>query len=269
VTCFTNGDNKTINSDYFVQDRVSGELEKRARALNMPEKEVQLPSPADFVRLYSFRKTLRAYEMDNLGLEDCGHVYYGNGLSIPERISQGQVWKDSIAADHGEYTHRLQWLAIHYFLTEKVGFKKDQFKSFYQSTIRAGTAKMRNNSEEQEAHLWDFLVDCFDVGAKNIGQRDQVQAVKEYMLSDSFRSPNVTTGILQVCPQTPFIRSYLVSTRAKLQLIAQVSQKTGLTTNIQQQGLNKYRREKMLARGITPLDGKDPKQDLVFIDPPK
>ncbi len=203
----------------------------------------QVPSQEQLTRQVHFRKLLIAMETV-LGLQDHHRVFWGNvpGAMFTHMIRTMEVWKDSISLAHGEYTHRLQWLAIwkHFDLTA------DNFRDLYTNTTFLTVQSMMGLVQEPQS-LWTFLVDCFPViGANGAAAAnapaDMAAGLNTHVVSDSFRSPtNLTKKLFSTEAQTPLITGYLRSSKAKLQL------KMGQNGSYQEP-LQPYRRRRLAAK---------------------
>jgi hypothetical protein len=200
--------------------------------LNRPD----LPDQ-EFVRRYHFGKTLREIE-SQFGFSNTGKIFTGF-VPVPtfiEMIQNMETWRDSIAFDHGEYTHRLQWMAIVFHFN----YSRARLRDLYVGTQKKAVApgKMLDSANrERDVYLWDFVVDCFSSVSVNV--YDANGMIETHIVSDSFRSPNNFTRYFRTCPETPFLRNYLNSSRAKL-AIANAQQG-------QLEGLGKYRRTRLQA----------------------
>ena len=163
-------------------------------------------------RLFSFAKPLAELEHEWLGLIDRRRTFIGfvPDVTFLEMVDAGEVWKDSLSDKHGEYTHRLQWLAFASALKQP----KDTLNAMYKGSIVKSKAKMRDGKLRDTTLLWDFLVDCFPA----TGLFNAKTSLKTHVVTDSFRSPRITTESLEATTKTPFITSYLRSSKAKLEL---------------------------------------------------
>ncbi len=103
------------------------------------------------VRRFSFRKLLIALEKEFLGFTDHGLILTED-VTIAKYLRSCEVWKDSIGIQHGEYTHRLQWLAI------AIKFKWD--KSLLATLYKGSSATLKKAAYEcfGAASLPDFLI---------------------------------------------------------------------------------------------------------------
>src|SRR5690606_24282300 len=127
-----------------------------------------------------------------------------------------ETWKDSIAQDHGEYTHRLQWLAAQIGLE----FPLERIKHLYKyATSHEPTMMARNNGKNDKTFLWDLLVDVFQNNGVYKATVDMKTLVDVAVVTDSFRSPNhVTLALTQGSMDTPFMTAYMHSSLAKVQI---------------------------------------------------
>ncbi|HJR30686.1 MAG TPA: LirA/MavJ family T4SS effector [Pseudomonas sp.] len=90
-------------------------------------------------------------------------------------------WKDSIAADHGEHSHSLQWLVI---ARELNGQTTSMAHELYSRSVDY----YRRDGRNLTTTLWETLVDCFP----SIGGGAKVGSTT----TDSYRSPNNVTRLL-------------------------------------------------------------------------
>jgi hypothetical protein len=198
------------------------------------------------VRKFHFHRLLRAIEakykfvdnglilMDDLDGPRFGHI-----------LSQGEVWKDSIAATHGEYTHRLQWLAV----ADHFRFSKEEVMRLYKGSSNQIRSKYSAYYDEKNlpntkyaSSLWNFLFDCFAKSADapviwdgtispvalKADRSSKVLADDEVALlgilracgrSDSFRSPLNVTDMLRTDATMGLLHAYLSSSQIKTPLI--------------------------------------------------
>ncbi len=140
-----------------------GEVERRAK--QAPQLRLSGNDKRDGtgnVRFYSFAKPLRSLEA-RFGLSDMGRTFIGFVLDVTftEMVGKCEVWKDSISRNHGEYTHRLQWMMI----VGMLNLTKDVTQALYTNSVKVSAFPMKDNSGKDRATttLWDFLVDCFSI----------------------------------------------------------------------------------------------------------
>jgi hypothetical protein len=181
--------------------------------------EKDLVETVPTMREVAFRKALREVELEKCGFIDKGRVFIGfvSPQFFRSVVSAKETWKDSIAADHGEYTHRIQWLTIAVGLElsfEKVGH-------LYSHAVDPEPVKMgRNRGDPADTYLWDVLVDSFQNNGKYKDHPNAAELFQEAVVTDSFRSPNILNVFLlrDSAGRTPFLTAYLHSSLAKVQI---------------------------------------------------
>jgi len=212
--------------------RPSDAVRNKIRAeVGQPGPPADIPDES-FIRTLHFGKTLREVEA-MFGFVNKGRVFTGfvPDDTFREMVRDMETWKDSIAFDHGEYTHRLQWMAIAFHFN----FPNARLKQLYTSSVPPGSERadfIESRGDPKPKTMWDFVVDCFS--SVTADHYDPIPAVRTRIVSDGFRSPNVFTRYFRDCPDTPFISKYLHSSRAKLQL----------TADDKFEGLTAYRRRR-------------------------
>jgi len=187
------------------------------------------------VRRFRFRKLLAALESQKLGLKDSGTVYTDD-VKIAPVLRAGEVWKDSIGFDHGEYTHRLQWLAI------KCHFDWDQTtclrlykgtsatlkRSVYQA-FGYGSIDQVPDADAQMAlpvNVWAFLFDgreprgnatqCWPTAPVSVQSGKEHEAYRFAGRTPSCRSPAFLNRILKAGAEFGLIHAYLAASSIKL-----------------------------------------------------
>src|SRR5262249_14108202 len=105
-----------------------------------------------FVRKVRFGRALRSVEAA-LGLTDQGHVFTGFGADtdVVSLVAKGLVWKDSISPNHGEYTHRLQWLAVAFGV---MGFDGKKFLAAYTGSAKHSATMKDSGGKDRTVYLW-------------------------------------------------------------------------------------------------------------------
>lgn len=104
-----------------------------------------------------------------------GFSNYANGIVMAgytspgvfvSYVENGAFWKDAVSANHGEYSHSLQWLML--ALARKEGALPGTTAMTYlfkQSVAYRSKDKFAMPGRDPGViYLWDFLVDCFDFG---------------------------------------------------------------------------------------------------------
>ena len=218
-----------------------------------PKEENIALDKGKFLRKLSFRKPLQELETKLCGFIDKGRVFTGfvSDKFFAEVLQNLETWKDSIAQDHGEYTHRLQWLAAQIGLN----IPMDRIKHLYKNATSHEPTMMRGNSGEEEkskAFLWDLLVDVFQNNGQFKTQTDMKKLLPVAIVTDSFRSPNhVTLALTQGSMKTPFMTAYMHSSLAKVQIAYVGQKKTPKPENF-----GDYRRRRVLENNKIDLDKK-------------
>ncbi len=229
-------------------------------------------TPDVFVRKFHFQRLLKALEQP-FGFLDQNRILMGNlqGTAFADILKAGEVWKDSIAPTHGEYSHRLQWLAIAYhFQVDRGGltaFSAADIIRLYKGSANAMRSKYTEYyatdnaaGKEVASSLWNFLFDCFAQshdaptiwsGTVNVvdltGDRrikvlnaDELvfaQTLRACGRTDSFRSPLNVTTLLRTDTTMGILHAYIACSQLK----------TGLN-NQNPQGLPAYRKERLTAK---------------------
>ncbi len=188
------------------------------------------------VRRFEFRPLLRVLEAE-VGFVDNGRIMFGDpgGPEFGIVLRAGEVWKDSIAFAHGEYTHRLQWLAISEHFKRVSGWDgptvvrlykcaANPVKSIPKQAIQAAWAADKTVSLSEA--LWNFLVDCFPTNAQAPNQFEPANALaadeagnpltyKYAGRTDSYRSPDTVMKLLKTNSTMGLIHAYVLSSYMK------------------------------------------------------
>lgn len=202
------------------------------------------PNPAEYrlisedlmIRTFRFRPLLQELERTLLGTTDNGRVMFGDpgDTEFGKVLRAGEVWKDSIAFNHGEYTHRLQWLAIakhfegQYAQSTMLRLYKcsgNPIKSAVRGTIEG--LQLADKKVTISGALWNFLVDCFPTNDQNglsfcpdapiTGSATTDPNTFKYAgRADSFRSPDRVMAMLRKETGMTIIHSYVTSSYIKI-----------------------------------------------------
>lgn len=187
------------------------------------------------VRKFRFRKLLAALEAEKLGLEDCD-IVYTEDVKISNVLLTGKVWKDSIGFDHGEYTHRLQWLAIQcHFDWDKAtclrlyrGTAATLKASVYQAFGFASVNDVPDASADMAlpVNVWAFLFDgreargqarsCWPTVPASVTKGQEHEQYRHAGRTLSCRSPAFLNRILKASAEFGLIHAYLTASSIKL-----------------------------------------------------
>jgi len=180
--------------------------------------------PQCIPRTFHFKRALLELEKP-YGFKNYDTILVGDAAKLVQRlVREGATWKDSISFDHGEYTHRLQWLVIGHIM-EANGWKRSDLLLLYKDSMTHEAEKdwyppkgkeIPNSTKPMPCYLWDFLVDCFE----KIPAVSPEDLLLHTIRSDSFRSPrNVVKYIMAHQGDYPVLFAYLTSSKAKTELI--------------------------------------------------
>ena len=152
---------KALQPLEYVLEKLFGDSAKIGNKVAFPE----------VVKLFS---RVLAHVESNFGLNTSlpnatttGELYTAKGFIDDDDmrtylIGQGNHWKDpSVALDHGEYTHRLQWHAIS--MAKRKGLLNLTNKILYlfsKSPSLSTVIKVPKEERTKRFSMWDYLVDC-------------------------------------------------------------------------------------------------------------
>lgn len=217
---------------------------KAIETLNQEQEKIRLPGLPEIaltakkgivVRRFRFHQLLCTLESELLGLTD-NRLVLTEDVGINEILRKGEVWKDSIGFEHGEYTHRLQWLAVAvYFQWSKADLlrlykgcsatlKRSVFEAFGMPNLK----EISNATSADMAvpvSLWEFLFDC----RQTRGQAQKTwptykgpsfdtkpwEAYRFAARSDSGRTPVIFNKMLRTDASFGLIFAYLTASEIK------------------------------------------------------
>jgi hypothetical protein len=203
-----------------------------------------------FVRKFHFHRLLKALEQP-YGFLDRNLILMGDYKEFARVLNDGEVWKDSIAPTHGEYSHRLQWLAVaRHFRVDRDAVKAFSTKDIlrlYKGCANAMRSKYTAYYTDNAAvktvasTLWNFLFDCFvqshdaptiwdgtvnvvdlsgDRTLKILNEDEKVfaQTLRACGRSDSFRAPANVTTMLRTDASMELLHAYIACSQLKTEL---------------------------------------------------
>jgi hypothetical protein len=147
----------------------------------------------------SVSKLLRKV-MSRLGFSDVAGVYFVGdaGDAFGRAVGNKMLFVDGISFVHGEFTHTIQWLYVHYHFAslKEAGASPEMLLTtpvadLYQRSITYRSdalqaAEAGGNPVSKTATVWDFCVDCFKNVKGGVNNACDLVATR---FSDGFRSP--------------------------------------------------------------------------------
>lgn len=189
------------------------------------------------VRRFSFRKLLIALEAKFLGFVDNGLILTED-VAIAKYLRTCEVWKDSIGIQHGEYTHRLQWLAIavHFgwdrsllatlYKGSSATLKKAAYECFGAVSLLDFVKKRDEQKLDVPVNLWEFLFDSREMRGqvlpywpKDTGDisSNKLQTYRySHRSKNSCQSPAFMNKVLMSDASFGLIHAYLSASAIKL-----------------------------------------------------
>lgn len=125
------------------------------------------------------------------------------------QVANGNLWKDTFAPEHGEFSHTFQWLATGHHLnwgSDTAMLYKNCADKFNIQPLWSREGRGWKKMPAGEVSFWSWLVDCFPAP-----RGDKFESSTDHIASDSCRTPNIITALVrnELSQQDCFIRMYV------------------------------------------------------------